>query len=83
MSALVKAWAEPLVDGPAGQCHWESRVVQRLELRRHRPDALANPGRRPRRHARRARRLRRRALLAIPAPQALEPLRASDLATDW
>lgn len=81
MSALVKAWDEPLVDGPAGQCHWESRVV-RLE-----PDAIAptrwqirveGPDDTPAVHGGFD-----AVLLAIPAPQALELLRASDLATDW
>ncbi|MDM7456084.1 MAG: FAD-dependent oxidoreductase [Tepidimonas sp.] len=81
MSALVKAWAEPLADSPSGRCHWESRVV-RLE-----PDAIApahwqirveGPDDTPAVHSGFD-----AVLLAIPAPQALELLRTSGLAADW
>lgn len=81
MNALVKAWAEPLAEGAAGRCRWESRVV-RLE-----PDAIA-----PARWQLRVEGADDApavhggfdaVLLAVPAPQGAELLRASGLAPDW
>ncbi|MCX7692804.1 FAD-dependent oxidoreductase [Tepidimonas taiwanensis] len=81
MSALVHAWAQPLIDGSVGQCHANARVVRLA------PDPIA-----PARWA-----LHLDAaddtppihggfdavLLAIPAPQAAELLHASAVAADW
>lgn len=81
MSALVHAWAQPLIDGSAGQCHANARVVRLA------PDPIAP--------ARWAVHLDGAddtppihggfdaVLLAIPAPQAAQLLHASAIAADW
>lgn len=81
MNALVKAWAEALVKDEAGQCQWMSRVV-RLERDVHTPTRwqLHVEG------ADKALTLHEgfdAVLLAVPAPQAAELLRASALVPDW